>query len=62
MNFIFRNPVKGNIINKPNGPDVYKGTLKDYTKGTVTPNNFLNVLQGKSDAMLGIGSGKVINR
>jgi len=40
------NPTKGIIINKPNGPDVYNGTLKDYTKGTVTPKNFLNVLQG----------------
>jgi len=27
----FRNPVKGNIINEPNGPNVYEGVLKDYT-------------------------------
>lgn len=29
---ILRNPTKGKIINKPNGPDVYQGVLKDYTK------------------------------
>jgi legumain len=40
------NPTKGIIINKPKGPNVYNGTLKDYTKTTVTPNNFLNILQG----------------
>ena len=32
QNFIARNPTKGQIINKPNGPDVYKNVLKDYTK------------------------------
>ena len=26
-----RNPIKGNIINQPNGPNVYEGVLKDYT-------------------------------
>lgn len=28
----FRNPFKGNIINQPNGPNVYPGVLIDYTK------------------------------
>lgn len=54
------NPFKGTIINKPSGPDVYKGTPKDYTKAEVKPQTFLNVLQGKSDAVKGMGSGKVI--
>lgn len=27
-----RNPYKGNIINQPNGTNVYPGVLKDYTK------------------------------
>lgn len=54
------NPFKGTIINKPDGPDVYKGTPKDYTKAEVKPQTFLNVLQGKSDAVKGMGSGKVI--
>ena len=61
-NFVNRNPTKGIIINRPNGPDVYKGVLKDYTGKEVTPKNFLNVLQGNAAAMKGIGSGKVINR
>uniref|UniRef100_A0A8B9HR67 Legumain n=1 Tax=Astyanax mexicanus TaxID=7994 RepID=A0A8B9HR67_ASTMX len=25
------NPYQGNIINEPNGPNVYPGVLKDYT-------------------------------
>uniref|UniRef100_T1JMC8 legumain n=1 Tax=Strigamia maritima TaxID=126957 RepID=T1JMC8_STRMM len=54
------NPTKGVIINHPDGHNVYKGVLKDYTKLDVTPKNFLNVLQGKSDEMKNIGSGKVI--
>jgi legumain len=55
------NPVKGNIINKPNGSNVYPGVLKDYTGETVTAQNFLNVLSGNAAAMKGIGSGRVIN-
>ncbi|WP_411027248.1 C13 family peptidase, partial [Salmonella sp. s54925] len=55
------NPTPSKIINKPNGPDVYAGVLKDYTGDEVTPTNFLNVLQGKKEAMNGIGSGKVID-
>ena len=29
--FWLRNPFPGQIINQPNGPDVYKGVVKDYT-------------------------------
>jgi len=55
------NPFKGNIINKPNGTNVYAGVNKDYTGNDVTAINFLNVLNGSASAMSGIGSGKVIN-
>jgi legumain len=55
-----QNPVKGTIINKPGGPDVYHGVPTDYTAGDVTPTNFLKILQGDKAAMKGIGSGKVI--
>ncbi|XP_055343439.1 legumain-like [Paramacrobiotus metropolitanus] len=55
------NPTPGIIINHPNGSDVYKGALKDYTGDTVTSTNFLKILQGDAAAMKGIGSGKVIN-
>ena len=41
-----QNPYKGNIINRPNGLNVYPGTLKDYTGEDVNPKNFLNVLKG----------------
>ena len=40
------NPTPGQIINYPNGPDVYKGVPKDYTKKDVNPKNFLNILSG----------------
>jgi len=56
-----QNPTQGIIINKPDGGDVYHGVLKDYTKGDVTPENFLNILKGDKQAMNGIGSGKVID-
>jgi len=52
------NPTPGILINHPNGSDVYHGVPKDYTGETVTPQNFLKILQGQS--MKGIGSGKVI--
>ncbi|XP_068730435.1 legumain-like [Montipora capricornis] len=55
------NPTPGVIINKPGGEDVYHGVPKDYTKGDVTPDNFLNILKGNKAAMEGIGSGKVID-
>ncbi|KAH9503065.1 hypothetical protein Btru_075896 [Bulinus truncatus] len=40
------NPVQGNIINHPDGPNVYSGVPKDYTKEEVTPEVFLKVLTG----------------
>lgn len=42
------NPFPGNIINRPDGPNVYPGVPKDYTGDLVTPQNFLNCLLGKS--------------
>ena len=57
-----QNPVLGTIINQPDGPDVYQGVPKDYTGlDGVTPEIFLNVLQGAKDKLNGMGSGKVIN-
>ncbi|XP_043079692.1 legumain-like isoform X2 [Puntigrus tetrazona] len=41
------NPYPGNIINRPNGPNVYPGVPKDYTGGDVTPENFLAALKGE---------------
>ncbi|KAI0229736.1 Legumain [Lamellibrachia satsuma] len=55
------NPTPGVLINHPNGPDVYGGVKIDYREKDVTPTHFLNVLLGKTSAMKGIGSGKVIN-
>lgn len=55
------NPTKGILINRPNGKDVYAGVDIDYKEKDVTPKNFLNILQGRSDLMADIGSGKVIN-
>ncbi|KAH9488654.1 hypothetical protein Btru_061247 [Bulinus truncatus] len=45
------NPVKGNVINKPNGPNVYPGVLKDYTGRNVNAKTFLAVLQGDKEAI-----------
>eukprot|EP00708_Paratrimastix_pyriformis_P001212 EC838284.1.p1 GENE.EC838284.1~~EC838284.1.p1 ORF type:complete len:219 (+),score=46.40 EC838284.1:75-659(+) len=56
-----QNPVKGNVINHVDGPNVYPGSdAIDYKGSQVTPANFLKVLQGDKLAMKGIGSGKVI--
>jgi legumain len=52
------NPYPGKLFNKPHGPDVYEGTPKDYTGRTVTPSNFLKIMQGED--MSGVGSGKTI--
>ncbi|CAN9501968.1 unnamed protein product [Ophioblennius macclurei] len=53
------NPTPGVVINRPNGTDVYKGVVKDYTGDDVTPENFLAVLRGDAAAVKG-GSGKVL--
>ncbi|ELK34139.1 Legumain [Myotis davidii] len=54
------NPTPGVVINRPNGSDVYKGVLKDYTGEDVTPKSFLAMLRGDEEAVKGIGSGKVL--
>ncbi|KAH7962929.1 hypothetical protein HPB52_018776 [Rhipicephalus sanguineus] len=51
------NPTPGVIINHPKGKDVYQGVPKDYTRDLVTPQNFLDILEGKK---VKGGSGKVI--
>ncbi|XP_053191900.1 legumain [Scomber japonicus] len=53
------NPTPGILINRPNGTDVYKGVVKDYTGDDVTPENFLAVLEGDASKVKG-GSGKVL--
>ncbi|GAA6070682.1 legumain-like, partial [Tachysurus ichikawai] len=45
------NPVCGNIISVPNGPNVYPGVPKDYTGEEVSAENFLAVLRGDSSAV-----------
>lgn len=55
------NPKKGQLFNKPNGPDVYNGIMIDYKGEDVNSENFLKVLSGDVTAMQGIGTGKVIN-
>ncbi|XP_072523447.1 legumain-like [Salminus brasiliensis] len=54
------NPYRGNIINEPNGPNVYPGVLKDYTGDDVTPENFLAALRGDESAVTKTGPKKVI--
>ncbi|KAG7324747.1 hypothetical protein KOW79_011063 [Hemibagrus wyckioides] len=55
-----QNPTPGNIINVPNGPNVYPGVLKDYTGEEVSADNFLAVLRGDSAAVKKTGPKKVI--
>ncbi|RUS88831.1 hypothetical protein EGW08_003376, partial [Elysia chlorotica] len=43
------NPVQGNIINRPGGPNVYPGVPKDYTGDDVNAETFLAVLQGNKE-------------
>ncbi|KAM7253707.1 hypothetical protein ACFE04_031389 [Oxalis oulophora] len=54
------NTKPGVIINKPDGPNVYKGVPKDYTGNNCTAQNFYNVLLGNKKALTG-GSGKVLS-
>jgi legumain len=59
------NPFPGQLFNKPTdsstpGVDVYAGCNIDYSGMDVTPENFVNVLTGQSQAMQGVGSGKVL--
>ncbi len=55
------NPKKGQIFNRPDGPNVYEGVNIDYKGKDVTTENFLNVLTGRKNLMENIGSGKVID-
>ncbi|KAI1283175.1 Legumain [Halotydeus destructor] len=52
------NPVKGNVINRPDGPNVYTGVPKDYVGDDVTPDNALKALRG--DKGLAAAGKKVI--
>ena len=54
------NPDQGQIVNKPNGTNLYPGVPKDYTGESVTPKIFLSILQGDKDGVEGRGSGKVL--
>ncbi|VDM52014.1 unnamed protein product [Angiostrongylus costaricensis] len=54
------NPFPGKLFNRPHGPDVYAGLKIDYKGDSVTPGNFLNVLQGNAQNVTG-GNGRVIN-
>ena len=54
------NPDQGEIVNKPNGTNLYPGVPKDYTGENVSPRVFLSVLQGDKEGVKGRGSGKVV--
>jgi legumain len=47
------NPFNGQLFNAPNGPDVYAGCKIDYKGADVTPDTFIAVLKGDSDAVQG---------
>ncbi|XGW02895.1 hypothetical protein V3C99_014713 [Haemonchus contortus] len=55
-----RNPYKGKIFNDPSLTDVYEGVVIDYKDKSVTPSNFLAILQGNETAVKG-GNGRVIH-
>uniref|UniRef100_A0A224YM56 legumain n=1 Tax=Rhipicephalus zambeziensis TaxID=60191 RepID=A0A224YM56_9ACAR len=52
------NPTPGVVVNHINGSNLYPGMIKDYTGNLVTPENFLDVLQGRRPR--DGGTGKVI--
>ncbi|KAL5237957.1 hypothetical protein ACI65C_005367 [Semiaphis heraclei] len=54
------NPEPGVIRNEPNGINVYEGVPIDYTGENVRKDVFLNVLQGNTTEVKGIGSGRVV--
>ncbi|XP_033731148.1 legumain-like, partial [Pecten maximus] len=54
------NPNPGEIINQPDGENVYKGVAIDYRGKDVNPTTFLDVLQGNEENVKGIGTGRVI--
>lgn len=54
------NPIKGNIINYPNGENLYTDDIeKDYTKEEVTPENFIGALT-KDPQLIAKGK-KIVN-
>lgn len=42
VEFFFRNPFPGTLINHPDGDDVYKGVPKDYT-GEASIDEFIHI-------------------
>jgi legumain len=53
------NPRPGQVINSPEGSDVYHGVPKDYTGKDVTVGNLFAAILGDKSALTG-GSGKVV--
>jgi len=51
------NPKPGKLFNRPDGPDVYHGVPKDYTKDNYTLANLWSVLSGEEPKS---GSGKTL--
>nr|KAG5710767.1 hypothetical protein BaRGS_035169 [Batillaria attramentaria] len=45
------NPYQGNVINEPNGENLYPGVVIDYKKEEVNPEVFLAVLTGNSSGI-----------
>ncbi|KAL1235058.1 hypothetical protein TSPI_02901 [Trichinella spiralis] len=54
------NPLQGKVFNHIQGPEVCSGIKIDYKEDDVTPENFINVLLGEEDEMIGIGTGRVL--
>lgn len=54
------NPRPGQVINSPDGSDMYEGVPKDYTGNEVTVANLFAVILGDKAALKG-GSGKVVD-
>jgi legumain len=54
-----QNPYPGQLFNKPDGPDVYKGCQIDYRGEDVNPKNFLAILKGEDTKVKG-GTGRVL--
>jgi len=49
--FAAQNPTPGVLINRLQGPNVYKNIQKDYTGDSITPENFIAVLSGNASAV-----------
>lgn len=55
------NPYPGQLFNRPGGSDVYEGIKIDYKGKDVNSTNFLAVLRGNKTAVMGIGTGRVLD-